>query len=103
MVDLRTASATTADAIEEPKVRTPSAAPPDAAASTEVLITEQEVLLSTAAALPVRRKSLGRRFAASIGRIFAAPTPVSQPKRRDYPRRYEFLERSLMGREMDRL
>jgi hypothetical protein len=94
----RTESASTADT---PYVPIP--APPDEAASTEVLITEQEVLFSTAAAVPPRRASIVRRFVASIGRIFAVSAPEARPKRGDYPRRYEFLERSLMAREMDRL
>ena len=97
----RTASADTADAPCEPILRAPSVAPADAAASAEVLITEQEVLFGTAAALPARRESITRRLA--LMRMFAASAHASGPPRRDVPRRYEFLERALMGRDMDRL
>jgi len=98
----RTASAHTADASHEPILRAPSVAPA-AAASAEVLITAQEVLFGTAAALPARRESITRRFVALMRRMFAASAHASGPPRRDVPRRYEFLERALMGREMDRL
>jgi hypothetical protein len=98
-----TASPSTADAPYEPIPQPPSAAPSVDPSSTEVLITEQEVLFGTAAAVLPQREGITRRFAASIGRMFAVSARPSQPRRRDYPRRYEFLERSLMGREMDRL
>jgi hypothetical protein len=98
-----TASAGTADALYEPILRAPSVAPADEAASAEVLITEQEVLLGTAAALPARRQHISRRFGASMRRMFAVSAHASGPPRRDVPKRYDFLERALMGREMDRL
>jgi hypothetical protein len=103
---MTTSTATPAGTADVPYVPTPrptSPAPPDQAASTEVLIIEQEVLLSTAAAVPARRESVLHRFVASVGRIWAVSAPESRPQRRDYLRRYEFLERSRMGREMDRL
>ncbi|MGO9032944.1 hypothetical protein [Mycobacterium sp.] len=103
MSSSRTASADTADAPYEPILRAPSVAPADEAASAEVLITEQEVLFGTAAALPARRESIARRFVALMRRMFAASARASRPPRRDVPKRYEFLERALMGREMDRL
>jgi hypothetical protein len=98
-----TASADTADASYQPIARASSVVPADEAASTEVLITEKEVLLSTAAAVLPRRESISRRFVASVGRIFAVSARTSRPQRSDYPKRYEFLERSLMAPEMDRL
>lgn len=98
-----TVSAGTADASYQPTPQAPSAAPSIEASSTEVLITEQEVLFSTAAALPARRQNFSRRFVASIGRMFAVSAHTSRPRQGDYPKRYEFLERSLMAREMDRL
>mgnify|MGYP007088056418 CR=1 FL=1 len=54
-----------------------------------ILITVQEVLLSTAAALGSRRTKVRRDH----------PTKV----RHDYPAHYAYLERALMAREMDRL
>jgi hypothetical protein len=68
-----------------------------------VLITEQEVLFGTAAAVPPRRQNISRRFVASIRQMFSVSAPTSRPRRGDYPKRYEFLERALMAREMDRL
>jgi hypothetical protein len=98
-----TASTDRADASYQRIARSLSVVPPDEAASAEVLITEKEVLFGTAAALPAPRRHAGRRFGASVGRIFAVSAHTSRPKRRNYPKRYEFLERSLMARETDRL
>ena len=97
------APASAADAHDEPTAKPRSAAPSVEATSTEVLITEQEVLFGTAAALPARREGISRRFVALMRRMFAASAHASGPPRRDVPRRYEFLERAVMGREMDRL
>jgi hypothetical protein len=99
MSQSKSASVSTADASYEPTAAAPAAPAPSA----EVLITEQEVLFGTSVAAPAPGKSIVRRFVASITRIFAVSTPASRPQRRDYPKHYEFLERSLMGREMDRL
>jgi hypothetical protein len=107
MSSSRAASASTADAPHEPVLRAATVAPADKAASSEVLITEREVLFSTAAALPARRASISRRFVALMRRMFAVSAYTSRPPRRDVPKRYEFLERALkralLGREMDRL
>jgi hypothetical protein len=73
-----------------------------------VLITEQEVALGTAAALRTR-PSTRRRWIEAIRGLLAAvehaivaPTD-DRPPRRDYPKRYAFLENACMSREMDRL
>jgi hypothetical protein len=59
--------------------------PEAVAAATPALITEQEVMFSTEAAV-------------------ARPAPKARRLRgRSYPKRYAFLENSLMSREMDRL
>jgi hypothetical protein len=71
--------------------------------STEVLISTQEVVFSTAAALGTRRGSIGGRFVAIMRRMLTTSTDDSGPRRRDYPNRYEFLENALMAREMERL
>ena len=81
----------------------PSAAPSVEVSSTEVLITEQEVVFSTAAAVGVHRENIGRRLAAIMRRPFATATDASRPRPRYYPKRYDFLEHALMAREMDRL
>lgn len=62
-----------------PSTRAPGGPP---ATRKPILITVHEVLLGTAAALDPRR----------------TPKP-----RRDYPKRYEYLEHALMAREMGRL
>jgi hypothetical protein len=103
MSNSRTVSDGTADTSYEPIPQPVSAAPPSEASSAEVLITEQEVLFGTAAAVPPRRQNIIHRFVASIRPLFAVPAPTSRPRRGDYPKRYEFLERALMAREMGRL
>jgi hypothetical protein len=103
MITSQTTPAGTADAPYVPKPQPTSPAPADENASAEVLITEQEVLFGTAAAVTPRRESIGHRFVASLKRAMAVTPDASRPKRGDYPRRYQFLERSLMAREMDRL
>jgi hypothetical protein len=109
MPDPTTAAAAKADAIEEPTPRTPLAVPSTEAAqgsstkSTEILITEREVVFATAAAVALRRENIGRRFAAILRRTFVIPTDAARPRPRHYPKRYEYLERALMAREMDRL
>jgi hypothetical protein len=77
------------------------------ATETRALITEQQVLLSSAAALAVhppktRRWSDTVRAATSAvsGWLVSAPKPPTKPV---YPKRHVWLETSLMSREMDRL
>ena len=76
---------------------------------TQVLITEQQVLFATAAALPLRPAKTGRRWAeavaiaASVRAAFVTSGDEAQPKRRHYPARNDFLEDSRMAREMFRL
>jgi hypothetical protein len=74
-----------------------------------ILITEKEVLLSTAAAVPVRPATI-RWWTKAMGAVLATVHPIvltssaeGAPVRRDYPSRREYLEHSLMAREMDRL
>jgi len=76
---------------------------------TPILITEHEVALSTAAAasLPrtatTRRWGDGPRVAATLRRMLLTATSSPPPARRHYPKHYSYLERAVMGREMDRL
>jgi hypothetical protein len=102
------------EATEDPanpaEVAAPSApAAADEATSTSVLITEQEVLFATAAAVaptksrrrwsdPVR--VIGAALRAMFVRSADDDTP---PKPRHYPSRNDFLEPSRMAREMYRL
>jgi hypothetical protein len=76
----------------------------------QVLITEQQVLFGTAAALPLRQAKASRRWteavraiAASLRAAFATSSDEARPKRRQYPPRTDFLHDSRMAREMMRL
>jgi hypothetical protein len=87
----------------------PEAKPPAAVSPAPVLITEKEVLFSTAAAVPLRPTTT-RWWSEATGVVVAAihrmsltSRPDGRQPRQDYPRRYEFLERSCMAREMGRL
>jgi hypothetical protein len=86
----------------QPHAAAPATAPSGETASTEVLITTQQVAFSTAAAAGVRRDSVGARLVASLRRAFVAPADA-HPRRHDYRQRYSYLENSLMAREMERL
>jgi hypothetical protein len=66
-----------------------------------VLITPQEVLLSTAAAMSSRPAPISRRLIDAIRGVGAALQ--LPPARRHYPSRLSYLEHSRMAREMDRL
>jgi hypothetical protein len=77
---------------------------------TPVVITEQQVLFATAAAMPLQPVKPSRpwtvaasAFGASVRAAHATSSNEVQPKRRDYPSRNEFLEDSRMAREMLRL
>src|SRR6476660_6767954 len=66
-----------------------------------VLITEQQVLFATAAAMPLQPAKPARRgavaaraFGASMRATFATSSNEAQPKRRHYPSRDGFLEDS---------
>lgn len=77
--------------------------------SPSVLITEQEVAFSTAAAQGVRPETSHRwvratRIIAVVSRrLFPTPTADSPKAHRHYPRHYSFIEDALMAREMHRL
>jgi hypothetical protein len=74
-----------------------------------VLISEQEVVLGTAVALraqPIPRRRWFEAITvvrAAMRRSLAPSTREARPVRRDYPKRYEFLENACMARQMDRL
>ena len=92
-----TTSAATPDVIQdgEPTVVT------DATSDAPVLITQQEVMFSTAAARSSRRPTISRRLIEAIGGVSAAL--YRPPARRHYLSRSSYLEMSRMAREMDRL
>jgi hypothetical protein len=71
---------------------------------TPVLITEQEVVFSTAAAVLVRPAKTRRGSIAVLRGIFVDSTANAERPRRHYPpRRDSFLEHATMAREMHRL
>lgn len=76
------------------------------AAEGTTLITEEQVLLLTAAAvaLPAVRTRRWATAIKSVLKAMSAPFTDSRPPAEHYvPKRYIFLEDALMGREMDRL
>ena len=78
----------------------------DAAVSrVPALITEQEVMLSTAAAVTVPSKKTVPAWVGllRLGRPFMRSTADERAaKHRQYPQHYVFLEQALMAREMER-
>jgi hypothetical protein len=73
----------------------------DGTAAAPVVITEQEVMYGTRAAMFSRAASAPHRFIDVI-RVAAASLRLPPPRRR-YPIDSGYLERSRMAREMDRL
>jgi hypothetical protein len=94
------ASATTSDAVDEQLPQAPATAPSIEMPATDVLVTEQEVVFSTAAAVAPQRQGAGHRLLASLRRLLEGSTNASH--RRPYSPPY-YLERARMSREIDRL
>jgi hypothetical protein len=103
MTEPQVASAATPDVPSNPEPTT------ETASRTPLLITEQEVALATAAAVPMpstttRRWTEAIRIdLAAIRGMFATSTADSRPARRHYPPRTDLLEHSRMARERHRL
>lgn len=94
MLKLRTASASKHVAAQPKPTAEGTAAP--------VLITEQQVLLSTSAAVGVpRRRHLTDMVSSAL--TWWQTRAERRPVRPCYPGRMGFLEDALMSREMDRL
>lgn len=70
-----------------------------------VLITEQQLAFSTAAAMPLPRTSPTRGLLAAFRAMFLTSSREPRPAPRQYysPRRDKFLEDAAMAREMHRL
>jgi hypothetical protein len=90
--------------------RTGEGTPPDTSTvqSTETtLITEQQVLMSTAAAVaipPAKTRRFGDVVHALAGKVRAVlASSEKPPARKHYPKRHVWLDNALMAREMDRL
>ena len=91
------------DVVEQPAHVT------EASPRTPVLITEQQVLFATAAAVPVPAKTSRRwtealrAVGASLTAAFVKSSNEARSTRRHYPPRNDFLEDSRLSREMMRL
>ncbi|HZA10780.1 hypothetical protein [Mycobacterium sp.] len=68
-----------------------------------VLIPENVVVFSTAAAVPVPRIHWWMRVRAALAGVFAGSNENPKPRRPHYPKRSSYLEASCMSRAMDRL
>ena len=76
-----------------------------AAEEAPILITEQEVLLSTAAAVTVPSKGIAEQWIALLRqrRLFMhSRADERAAKHKHYPHQFVFLEQALMAREMER-
>jgi hypothetical protein len=70
---------------------------------TAILITEQEVLLGTAVAVPVPRETVGRRFMDVLRSAFLDTRADARPRRTYYTPYLDFIADARMAREMHRL
>ena len=71
--------------------------------SAPIFFTEQEVVFSTAVALPGRPATATAVVLAALRRMVLTLTLEERAPRRYYSIRHEFLERACMAREMERL
>jgi hypothetical protein len=103
---MTTLDTTTGTTNQIPKIETTPAPVVEQSTDTAALITEQQVLFASAAALapaiaPSRHRNVAHDFALSVRSLFARPEKVRTP--RHHPQRFGYLEQSAMSREMDRL
>lgn len=98
MSELSTAQADSQHGAEDPEHVIASVSHPP------VLITEQEVAFSTAAAVALPRSKPIHRVIAAVRAMFLSSAEDARPVPRHYPpRRAGFLEDAAMAREMRRL
>ena len=89
---------------QTPKTQSAPAPSVEKSTDTAALITEQQVLFSSAAALapaPARHRNVAYELASTVRAMFARPEKSHAP--RHYPQRFAYLEQSAMSRAMDRL
>jgi hypothetical protein len=102
-----TDSATTLGPELEGSRETSPVTSPATSTETEALITEQQVLFGSAAAVALppaktrRWSDTVRAVSGALRAMFAASE--KPPAQRHYPKRRGYLENALMSREMDRL
>ena len=73
---------------------------------TQTLITEQQVLFSTAAAValrPAKTRGWSDTVVTLASAVGSWLTSAAKPPKPVYPKRHAWLENALMSREMDRL
>jgi hypothetical protein len=75
----------------------------DEVTQTPVLITEQQVVFSTTAAVRIRPATTHRGLRAVLRGIFVTRANAEKPRRHNPPRRNSYLEHAAMEREMHRL
>jgi len=103
MLDSPAGPPTPPDLVHQPTPSTP-AAHSVAEPSDSVLISAQDVVLSTAAAVGVHRETIGARLVAFTRRMFATSDDENASRPRPRPKRERaYLENARMQREMDRL
>jgi hypothetical protein len=91
--------------LEESREASP-AAPVTSPTETQAVITEQQVLFSTAAAVALppakthRFSDAVHAVASAVGSWLESPAKPAKPA---YPKRHVWLDNALMSREMDRL
>ena len=105
MTTLETKAGTkSTDTFDEQTTQSAPVEPVEQATETAALITEQQVMFASAAALapaPAIAPAKHHRF---VSAIHAMLTWEPKPRaRKDYPQRFAYLENSAMSREMDRL
>jgi hypothetical protein len=98
---------TSSPEIEESRETSPVTSVPTST-ETQELITEQQVLFSTAAAAVALPPAKTHRWSDTVQAVTRAlhamfATSEKPPAQRHYPKRYGYLENALMSREMDRL
>ena len=89
---------------QTPKTQSAPAPSIEKSTDTAALITEQQVLFSSSAALapaPARHRNVAHELASTVRAMFARPEKSHAP--RHYPQRFAYLEQSAMSRAMDRL
>ena len=98
MSELSAAPAETPDGVEDPEHVIEAVSQPP------VVITEQAVAFSTAAAVPLPRTKPTHGVIAALRAMFLSSSEDARPAPRHYPpRRDAFLEQASMAREMRRL
>ncbi|MBV9640414.1 MAG: hypothetical protein JO330_12765 [Mycobacteriaceae bacterium] len=98
MADSLVAPVPTLDAAQDPQ------APPALPALSPVVITAQEVVLSTAAAVPLRRERAHHRLTVMLRAMLASRTDTPARRRtHNAPPRSYYLEHARMARAMQRL